>query len=67
MAEQKQLNIYQKLQKTRYELSKKEIKKSGKAIGKDGKVTVKAPSREDGGTAISVSYTHLTLPTTPYV
>ena len=27
MAEQKQLNIYQKLQKTRYELSKKEIKK----------------------------------------
>ncbi|CAG9705477.1 ERF family protein [Clostridium neonatale] len=38
MAEQKQLNIYQKLQKTRYELSKKEIKKSGKAIGKDGKV-----------------------------
>ena len=38
MSEQKQLNIYQKLQKTRYELSKKEIKKSGKAIGKDGKV-----------------------------
>jgi len=34
--EQPKLNIYQKLQKVRYEISKKELKKSGKALAKDG-------------------------------
>lgn len=36
--EQPKLNIYQKLQKVRYELSQKELKKSGKAVTKDGVV-----------------------------
>lgn len=36
--EQPKLNIYQKLQKVRYELSQKELKKSGKALAKDGTV-----------------------------
>lgn len=36
--EQPKLNIYQKLQKVRYELSQKELKKSGKAVAKDGTI-----------------------------
>lgn len=36
--EQPKLNIYQKLQKVRYELSQKELKKSGKALAKDGTI-----------------------------
>lgn len=36
MSEEKKLNIYQKLQKVRFELSQIDLKKSGKAVTKDG-------------------------------